>query len=689
MRIAAVLALAASVHAETGYDLWLRYALVTDPAPRAAYRHAVTAIVVQPRSPTSAVIAAELTRGLRGLLGVEVPRIGRPQSDGAVIVGTPSASPLIAALGWTDALARVGDEGYVIRSANVGGRAATVIASTGEAGALHGAFHFLRLIQTRQPLAHLDIAERPRLERRLLNHWDNLDGTIERGYAGRSLWWPDRDDERLRDYARANASIGINGAVINNVNANPQSLSAPRLAGAAGIAQVLRPYGIRVYLAANFAAPKMLGDTSTDDPLDPAVAKWWRAKADEIYRLMPDFGGFVVKANSEGQPGPQDYGRSHADGANVLADAVAPHGGIVMWRAFVYDEGVDADRVKRAYSEFVPLDGRFRENVFAQVKNGPLDFQPREPFHPLFGAMPKTPLMAELQITQEYLGQANHLVYLAPMWKEFLDADTHSQGPGSLVARVIDGTLEGKSRTGIAGVANTGRDVNWSGHDFAQANWYAFGRLAWDPGLSAGAIADEWIRMTWGDAPDLVATIRSMMLDSREAFVHYTMPLGLHHVIGGDHYAPMPENTDPRRADWSATYYHRADASGIGYDRTRHGSGAVDQYRPPMRDLWNDPATTPDPLLLWFHRLPWDYRMKSGRTLWDELVFSYNRGADEAKSLETRWLTLQGRVDEARYQAVLAKLRRQTQDAAQWRDKCLRYFQAFSKGSLPGADSRN
>jgi alpha-glucuronidase len=684
--IATGLALAVSVHAETGYDLWLRYALVTDTAARTAYRQAVTAIVVQPRSPTSDVIAAELTRGLRGLLGAEVPRIGRPRSDGALIVGTPSASPLVAALGWTDALARLGDEGYVIRSTNAGGRAATVIASTSEAGALYGAFHFLRLIQTRQPLAHLDIAARPRLERRLLNHWDNLDGTIERGYAGRSLWWPDRDDQRLRDYARANASIGINGAVINNVNASPQSLTAPLLAGAAGIAQVIRPYGIRVYLAANFAAPKMLGDTSTDDPLDPAVARWWRAKADEIYRLIPDFGGFVVKANSEGQPGPQDYGRSHADGANVLADAVAPHGGIVMWRAFVYDEGVDADRVKRAYSEFVPLDGRFRDNVFAQVKNGPLDFQPREPFHPLFGAMPKTPLMAELQITQEYLGQANHLVYLAPMWKEFFDADTYAKGPGSLVAKVIDGTLEGKSRTGIAGVANTGRDVNWSGHDFAQANWYAFGRLAWDPGLSAAAIADEWIRMTWGDAPDLVATIRSMMLDSREAFVHYTMPLGLHHVIGGDHYAPMPENTDPRRADWSATYYHRADASGIGYDRTRRGSDAVDQYRPPMRELWNDPATTPDELLLWFHRLPWDYRMKSGRTLWDELVFSYSRGAEEARALETRWMTLQGRVDEARYQAVLAKLRRQTEDAARWRDKCLRYFQAFSKGPLPGAD---
>jgi alpha-glucuronidase len=687
--IAAGMALAVSLRAETGYDLWLRYPPLTDLAQRASYRRSATAIVVRQGSPTSEAIASELERGIRGLLGADAPRVDRPQSDGAVVVGTPSTSPLVAALGWTDALARLGDEGYVIRSANVGGHAATVIASTGDAGALYGAFHFLRLIQTRLPIALLDIVERPRLERRLLNHWDNLDGSIERGYAGKSLWWPDRVDQRLVDYARANASIGINGAVINSVNANPQSLTQPLLQAAAGIARVFRPYRIRVYLAANFAAPKMLGALTTDDPLDPAVARWWRAKADEIYKLIPDFGGFVVKANSEGQPGPQDYGRTHADGANVLADALAPHGGIVMWRAFVYDEKVDPDRVKRAYAEFVPLDGKFRENVFAQVKNGPLDFQPREPFHPLFGAMPKTPLMAELQITQEYLGQSNHLVYLAPMWKEFLDADTYANGAGSPVAKVIDGSLEApalssveeKRRTGIAGVANTGSDVNWTGHDFAQANWYAFGRLAWDPGLSAATIADEWIRMTWGHAPELVATIRSMLLDSREAFVHYTMPLGLHHLIGGDHYAPMPENTDPRRADWSATYYHRADASGIGYDRTRRGSGAVDQYRSPLRELWSDPATTPDELLLWFHRLPWDYRMKSGRTLWDELVRSYSRGADEAKGLETRWTTIHGKVDEERYQAVLDKLRLQTADAAAWRDKCVRYFQRFRNGS--------
>ena len=671
--VAAGVGFAVSLRAETGYDLWLRYPRLIDLDQRASYRQSATAIVAPQRSATGDVIAAEIASALRGLLGVDVPRVGQPRSDGAVIVGTPSTSPLVAALGWTDALSRLGDEGYVIRSTTVGGHAATVIASNGEAGALYGTFHWLRLMQMHQPVAHLDIAEHPRLERRLLNHWDNLDGSIERGYAGRSLWWPDRIEQRVRDYARANASIGINGAVINSVNANPQSLTAPLLRQAADIARILRPYRIRVYLAANFAAPKMIGGLTTDDPLDASVARWWRAKADEIYGLIPDFGGFVVKANSEGQPGPQDYGRTHADGANVLADAVSPHGGIVMWRAFVYDADVDPDRVKRAYTEFVPLDGKFRENVFAQVKNGPLDFQPREPFHPLFGAMPKTPLMAELQITQEYLGQANHLVYLAPMWKEFLDADTYAQGAGSSVAKVI----AGQRRTGIAGVANTGRDINWSGHDFAQANWYAFGRLAWDPALSAGAIADEWIQMTWGHDPALLSAIRSIMLDSREAYVHYTMPLGLHHLIGGNHYAPMPENTDPRRADWSATYYHRADASGIGYDRTRQGSGAVDQYRSPLRELWSDPATTPDQLLLWFHRLPWDYRMKSGRTLWDELVLTYRRGADEAKDLETRWTTLRGQVDEQRYQAVLAKLRRQSADAAAWRDACVAYFRTF------------
>lgn len=689
----AVLVLAASTPAsgETGRDLWLRYPAISETAIRDAYRRAATAVVVTSTSQTGRISSDELQLGLRGLLGSDVPTAPAPGADGAIIVGTPANSAAIAALGWSEPLSRVGNEGFLIRATRVAGHSAIVIASQGEVGALRGAFHFLRLLQMRLPIDRLNVEERPAMALRLLNHWDNLDGSIERGYGGASLWtWsdlPDRVDARIAEYGRANASIGINGTVLNNVNANPQSLSRTYLLKAAAVASVLRPYGIRVYLSANFAAPRSLGGLPTADPLDPAVARWWREKADEIYGIIPDFGGFLVKANSEGQPGPQDYKRTHAEGANVLADALAPHGGIVMWRAFVYSADVDPDRVKRAYLEFTPLDGRFRDNVIVQVKNGPLDFQPREPFSPLFGAMPRTPLMAELQITQEYLGQSTHLVYLAPMWKEFLDADTHAGGAGAIVSRVVDGSLHGYRRSGMAGVANTGRDPNWTGHDFGQANWYAYGRLAWNPSLTSEQIADEWITMTWSRAPDVVAAIRAIMLGSRETYVDYTMPLGLHHLIGGDHYAPMPENNDPRRADWSAVYYHRADRSGIGFDRTSRGSNAVGQYQSPMRQLWDSPATCPENLLLWFHRLPWDFRMASGATLWDELVRHYRHGAEGAALMASRWEALRGKVDEERYAAVLAKLKRQAEDAAAWRDKCLAYFQQFSgrPAALPAA----
>jgi alpha-glucuronidase len=666
------IALAGSVraHAETGYDLWLRYLPIEDAALRESYRKAISSIVVYPASPTGRVIATELERGVNGLLGTKLTATAAPSfpREGTVlVVATPSSSQIFASRPeWSAEVDRLGPEGYFIRSATVDGRQITTIGSATDVGALYGAFHFLRLIQTHQAIERLEIAAQPKMKTRVLNHWDNLDGTIERGYAGQSLWkWselPERVDPRVEDYARANASIGINGTAINSVNANPASLTRPYLEKAAALANAFRPYGIRVYLSANFAAPKTVGGLKTADPLDPVVARWWREKADEIYRLIPDFGGFLVKANSEGQPGPQDYKRTHADGANVLADALASHGGVVMWRAFVYDAEVDPDRVKRAYKEFVPLEGKFRPNVFVQVKNGPLDFQPREPYSPLFGAV-KTPLLAELQITQEYLGHSTHLVYLAPMWREFFDA--------------ID------VPAGIAGVANTGSDRNWTGHDFGQANWYAYGRLAWDPALDPGTIADEWIRMTWGHDPRVVESIRSIMLESHEAFVSYTMPIGLHHLIGGDHYAPMPENPDPRRADWSAIYYHRADRTGIGFDRTRSGSRAVDQYPSPLREHWNDPSTTPDKFLLWFHRLPWDYKMRSGRTLWDELVGHYTNGAAAARSLEARWTALRGRVDDERHAAVAAKLRRQAEDAAAWRDKCLKYFQQFSGKPLP------
>ncbi|HVT80975.1 MAG TPA: alpha-glucuronidase, partial [Phycisphaerae bacterium] len=438
-----------------------------------------------------------------------------------------------------------GPEGFTIRSGVVDGKLTVTIRAATEIGRLYGAFHLIRLLQTDRSIDNLDIAQTPRLQLRVLNHWDNLDGSIERGYAGRSLWnWrelPGRVHPRLTAYARANASIGINGTVLNNVNASATFLSGEYLRKVAAIADVFRPWGIRVYLSANFSAPVILDKLPTADPLNVQVGAWWKRKADEIYALMPDFGGFLVKANSEGQPGPQDFGRTHADGANMMADALGQRGKVI-WRAFIYNEDVDADRAKRAYIEFTKLEGQFRPNVLLQVKNGPIDFQPREPFHPLFGALPKTPVVAELQATQEYLGQAKHLVYLGTMWKEFLDADTFAKGQGSTVAKVLEGKVHPYSVTGMACVLNTGTDANWCGHDFSQANWYAFGRLAWDHTLSAEAIAEEWIRQTFTNHEPGVSRIRSMMMASRENFVSYTMPLGLHHLIGGDHYAPMPWN---------------------------------------------------------------------------------------------------------------------------------------------------
>ncbi len=668
--------------AEDGYDLWLRYRPITQAARLAEVRAHATTIVAPTGGETIRAAVGELSRGLRGLTGADVPRATTP-TRGAIVLGTPSTSPVVAALSLDAALGPLGDEGYLLRSARVQDAPVLVVAARTDVGVLYGTFHLLRLVQTGASLDGLDIAERPRLKRRLLNHWDNLNGSIERGYAGRSLWdWnalPGTVDARYTDYARANASLGINGTVLNNVNANPQILTPAYLDKIAAIARVLRPYGIRVYLSANFSAPRTIGGLATSDPLDAGVAAWWKARVDEVYARIPDFGGFVVKANSEGQPGPQDYKRTHADGANMLADALAPHGGIVMWRAFVYDDSVDPDRVKRAWAEFTPLDGTFRRNVMVQVKTGPLDFQPREPFHPLFGAMPKTPLMAELQVTQEYFGHSTHAVYLAPMWREVLTADTHAAGPGSTVARVLEGDVHAYAETGMAGVANTGTDRNWTGHHLAQANWHAYGRLAWNPGLTAEALADEWTRMTWSDDPQVVSTITGLLLSTHETYVRYTMPLGLHHLIGGDHYEPMPENPDPRRADWSAIYYHRASREAVGFDRSPRGSNAVQQYRSPMREQWADPTTTPDSLLLWFHRLPWTYRMTSGRTLWESIVAAYTRGAEEAAALERTWAALAGRVDGERHAAVAAKLRQQAIDAAAWRDKCVGYFRQFAE----------
>ena len=677
----------ATAAAEDGYRLWLRY----DPLPRRmveVYRPRVASVVVEGKSPTLDAIRTELVGGCTGLLGGSVPLAEKVERDGAVVVGTPQSSPLVAGLGWQRQLDALGPEGFRIRSAKLGGRSVTVIASGGEAGALYGAFHFLRLLQTQQPVADLDISQKPRLQIRVLNHWDNLDRSVERGYAGRSLWdWealPGKVDPRLVDYARANASAGINGSVLNNVNANSKSLSAEYLLKTKAIADTFRPYGVRVYLSARFSAPIELDGLKTADPLDPEVAAWWRRKAEEIYRLIPDFGGFLVKANSEGQPGPRTYGRDHLDGANMLAAALAPHRGVVIWRAFVYDAKPGYDRAAAAYEQLQPFDGRFAPNVLLQVKNGAIDFQPREPFHPLFGATPRTQMMLEAQITQEYLGFSNHFVFLAPMWREVLDSDTQAKGPGSTVTKVLDGSLFGQRITGMAGVANTGTDRNWTGHHFAQSNWYAFGRLAWNPDTPSRQIADEWIKMTLTREPEAVASITRVMLESHEALVDYMTPLGLHHIMwGGHHYGPAPWENQFERADWNPVYYHRADALGLGFDRTQAGSNAVAQYSPAVRAVFADPARTPEKYLLWFHHVPWDRKMRSGRTLWDELALKYQRGVDWVRSTRKDWDALSGVIDGERHAAVKRKLEIQERDAVAWRDACLLYFQTFSKRPLP------
>jgi alpha-glucuronidase len=666
---------------EDGYKLWLRYAPPGDMAGK--YGGTVRAIRVEGTSATCGIVRDELGSGAVAMLKGTFPASGSGLESGTVVAGTPGNSALVRDLKWSDELSRAGDEGFVVRSTRIGGHPVTVIASSGETGSLYGAFYFLRLMQTGRPIERLNVTERPALQLRLMNHWDNPNGTIERGYGGRSMWqWnelPEKLSPRYADYARACASIGINGAVINNVNADARILSPDSLRKVAALAEVWRPYGIRVYLSANFAAPTRLGGLATADPLEPKVADWWKAKADEIYGLIPDFGGFLVKANSEGQPGPKTYGRTHAEGANVLADALAPHKGNVMWRAFVYDDDIDPDRAKRAYIEFMRLDGKFRPNVAVQVKNGPIDFQPREPFHPLFGGMKQTPVFAEIQATQEYLGQAKHLVYLGTMWAEFLGSDTRAKGAGSTVAKVLAGKVHPTQLTGMVSVTNPGLNTNWCGHHFSQSNWYAFGRLAWNPEMSAQAIAEEWTRMTFTNDDKTVSVIREMMMTSRETYVSYTMPLGLHHMIGGDHYAPMPWNDRAARADWTAVYYHQASAEGIGFDRTKRGDRAVEQYYPEVCAEFDDITRCPEKFLLWFHRCAWDYRMKSGRSLWDELCARYQEGVQGAAGLQATWESLAGKIDPRRHEEVAERLAIQVADSGKWRDQILEYFAGFSK----------
>ncbi|MGH7494414.1 MAG: alpha-glucuronidase family glycosyl hydrolase [bacterium] len=685
--LSSTLIFGAALHADDGYRLWLKYASISNAHVLKTYKDTIKGRMALGDSPTMVAASEELHNGLEGLFGAVVPHAHELRDD-LIVAGAYRSSSLLAGQDLENKLKYLGREGFIIRSTTLQGKKIILVTANEDIGVLYGVFHLLRLLQTEQDVAHLDLAISPRIMLRTLNHWDNLDRTVERGYAGFSLWdWhklPDYLHAYFHDYARANASLGINGTVLNNVNANALVLTPLYLEKVAALAEIFRPYGIKVYLSARFSAPIEIGGLQTSDPLDKQVQQWWRTKAGEIYALISDFGGFLVKANSEGQPGPQNYGRSHAEGANMLAQALKPFGGVVMWRAFVYDNDVKEDRAKQAYHEFKPLDGAFQDNVLVQVKNGPIDFQPREPFHPLFGAMPKTPLMMEFQITQEYLGFSTHLVYLGALFKEVLAADTYARGAGATVAGIVDGSLDKHSISGIAGVANTGTDRNWTGHLFAQANWYAFGRLAWDHQLTAEEIAEEWIRMTLSNDPAVIRTVQAMMMASRENAVNYMTPLGLHHIMGwGHHYGPAPWIKDKHREDWTSVYYHKADSTGIGFDRTPAGSNAVNQYYPAVAQKFSSLAACPEKYLLWFHHLGWDYRMPSGKTLWEELCHHYYAGVQGVREMQNTWSTLQGKIDQESFRHVRTMLGIQEKEAVWWRNACVLYFQNFSGKPIP------
>jgi alpha-glucuronidase len=676
-----------SGHSEDGYELWLRFQQVSNKKLLTEYRDNITNWHVDFESSTGDIVRKELQTALPSLLGKAIPQSSELEKISLLITTVNSEN--FKALQFDKAFQISNPEGFLITRAKNGKKTILVIAGVEQTGALYGIYFFLRHLQTQKSIANLHIIEEPRTAIRILNHWDNLDRTVERGYAGISIFdWhklPGHIDQRYHDYARANASIGINGSVLTNVNANAIVLTDSYLEKVKALADVFRPYGIKVYLTARFNAPMEIGGLKTGDPLDRNVQQWWENKVKAIYTLIPDFGGFLVKANSEGQPGPQSFNRSHADGANMLAAALKPYNGVVMWRAFVYDNNNKSDRATQAFNEFKPLDGSFADNVLLQVKNGPIDFQPREPFHPLFGAMKKTPVMIEFQITQEYLGFATHLVYLAPLFKETLSSDTHSQGENSTVAKLVDGTANGRhALTGMAGVANIGNEKNWCGHPFAQANWYAFGKLAWDHELTAQSIAEEWIKLTFSNDPEVVQNCMAMMMSSRDAAVNYMTPLGLHHIMGWDHhYGPAPWIKDKAREDWTSVYYHRADSSGVGFNRSSSGSNAVNQYAPEVSNTFGNLKACPEEFLLWFHHVPWDHKLRNGRTLWEELCIRYDSGAETVNGFQKLWKGLDGKIDQQRFQQVTSLLAIQHDEARWWRDACLLYFQQFARQPFP------
>lgn len=680
-----LLILVNNTFANDGYKLWLQYLPFENKAISDYYRDYLEHITIAGESATQKVIQKEFEIASEGFFGHYIhPAFSKTTGSNLTWVLKTDDLPADTKSKLGPKLDEIKEEGYWLKSL----QGKILITAKTDIGLLYGTFAFLKAIQTREKLENLDLLENPKIQKRLLNHWDNLNRTVERGYAGFSIWnWhrlPMHIDQQYIDYARANASIGINGTSITNVNANALVLTPEYLEKSAAIADAFRPYGIKIYLTARFNAPMILDSLPTADPLDPAVQAWWKKKTEEIYSYIPDFGGFLVKADSEGQPGPHNYGRTQADGANMLADAVKPFGGIVMWRAFVYNEKTPTDRIKQAYDEFKPLDGKFRDNVIVQVKNGPLDFQPREPFHPLFGAMAKTPLMMEFQITKEYLGQETHWVNLATMWQEVLQSDTYAKGKGSTVSKVIDGSLHGYPLTGIAGVANIGTDRNWTGHPTAQADWYAFGKLAWNPDSNIDDIAEDWLKMTFTNDAEFVNTSKDIMLQSHEILVNYMTPLGLHHIMArSHHWGPGPWVTGGGREDWTATYYHKASVDGIGFDRTDKGSNALAQYSLERKKTWGNADKIPLEHLLWFHRVSWDKKLNTGNTLWTEMALRYQKGVEGARLMQTQWSGLEGKIDEERFEHISSFLKIQVAESEWWRDSCLLYFQQFSKMPLP------
>lgn len=654
---------------DTGYELWLNYKPIANTELQKVYTRYYSHIHL-PGSRYDEVITDELKRSLGTLLAV-TPQFGGNGKPGIQMSFSKDES--------------LGAEGYTIHS----NKKQIVLQAYSDAGFLYGTFHLIRLIQCGYSPEKLNIREVPALELRQLNHWDDLDGNIERGYAGKTLWkWdelPAKTDPRYTDYARANASIGINGVVLNNVNADPRVLRGDYLEKIAVLAGIFRKYNIRVYLTANFAAPLKpsstphimkrwggVGNLDTADPRNASVQKWWKEKADEIYSLIPDFGGFLVKANSEGMPGPQDYGCTHAEGANLLARALSPYGGIVMWRTFVYNPEVDKDRIKRSYKEFLPIDGKFDNNVILQTKNGALDFQPSEPPQPLFGAMQKTPLMPELQITQEYIGHSTYLVYLVPMWREFLDFDTHSKGPGSTIAKIITGKTPLPSYRAMAGVANTGDSPNWTGHHFAQANWYAFGRLAWNPDESTGNITSEWIKSTWNCDDPTTKVIEQMMMPTWDNFVrsHSPYSIGLTTKVQCHYQAGF---------DIRANKEWKISSTGIGSNRTTTGSDYVSQYFEPNRSMFNDINQCPELYLLCFHHAPWNHIMKSGLTLREELTRNLKLSIQQADTNLALWKSLEGKIDNNRFEEVTKTLIKERQDAEAYYESALRFFNQYTQ----------